>query len=503
MVRRNLQRASMSRLFLIEDRAGPTHTPTYQALARGLGVTKPFGAITPVRVPDPKRYGQFITVDKTRGQPALPTTQIEIRTVQDLSAILKIATKGCPVDLQQHIGQCQDPTDFDKGWTKILVLEDADFTQYATNPIGALDADQEASIMETLDITGSDYYELKQLAFASQAESQIVQQVVGVAICDSRTCGACGIPSDGAQRIFALQVSAGASPGVAAELVSTQNGGGTWAEQNVTSLPVNQAPTAIACVGPYLVVLSNGDCSFHYALITDILAGTSSWTRSATGLICAAGAPRAIFSVSRTQTWVVGDGGYIYTATDITAGFTAQTSGDVTSQSIRAIHGMDEVNILAGGVSNALVVTKNGGSTWSLVTGPSGQAAVTVTAVNMLDALEWYVGYADGKLFYTIDGGVTWTQKALPRQSTLTAIDAIEFPVRTVGYIAVHTATAGRLLRSVNGGFSWYELPEQTGLSIPTNLQFYDIATTGDDPNVIWAGGIKTAVGDGLLVKGS
>lgn len=501
MVRKNIQRGSQSRLFTIEDRAGPSHAPVYQALGRVLGVTYPFGDQSPIRVPDPTRYGSFITVDKILGQPALPSTSIEVRMSRDISSLFKLGKKGCPFDLQIHIGACKDPSDFNAGWEKIGIMEDANFTSYGTTELGAFDADQENSIMETFDVTGTDYYEVKPLAFASQAESQIVQSVIDVAICDSRICGACGIPSDGTQRVFAVQTAIGASPGLPSELVYTQNGGASWAEQNITSLPANRAPIGITCVGPYLVAISNDDCSYHYALITDILAGTSAWTRGATGLTCATGSPRAIVSLSRTQTWIVGDGGYIYLSTDPNTGFTAQTSGDVTSQSLRAIDAYDEFNLLAGGVSNALLSTRNGGTTWSLVTGPVGQAAVTVNAVSMLSENEWFVGYNDGKLFYTIDGGVSWTQLTIP--GSFTVIDAIEFSRRSVGYIVGHTATVAKILRTISGGQSWYALPETTGTSVPTAIQFNGLSVSPDDPNVVWFGGIKTANGDGVLVKGA
>lgn len=501
MVRRNLQKASQSRVFTIEDRAGPSHNPAYQALARAAAVDWALGDITPIRVSSPTQYGRYLTIDKIRGQPGLPGSSLEFRTSRDLSAMLSLVRKGCPVDVQLHVGACKDPSDFDAGWEKIHIFEDADFTNYGTSDLGAWDADQEVAVMETLPFMASDYYEVKPLAFGATAETQIVQSVIDVAICDSKVCGACGLPSDGCQRVFAVQLAVGASPGLPAEVIYTQNGGSTWAEQNILSLPANRNPSAMACVGAYLVIASNDDCALHYALITDILVGTNSWTRVATGLTCAAGAPRAIFSLGRTQTWVVGDGGYIYFSADPTAGVTAQSSGDVTTQSLRSVHGYDEANLIAGGVSNALVLTRNGGTTWTLVTAPAGQAAVTINAVWMLSENEWFLGYNDGKLYYTVDGGVNWTQKSgLP--GAMTVIDDIQFATRSVGYIAGHTATVARLLRTVNGGNSWFQLPG-VGLSLPTSSIFNAIAACGESPNLVYAGGLKVSGGDGILVKGS
>lgn len=501
MVRRNLQKSSQTRVFTIEDRAGPSHVPRYQTHARATGITRDLGTITPVRIADPNQYGRYLTIDKIKGQAGLPGTSLEYRVTREISEMLLLANKGCPIDVQIHIGACKDPSDFDLGWEKIVVIEDAEFTNYSTSELGAFDADQEIPTTETLDLMGIDHYELKPLEFTSIGESEIVQEIVDVVICDSRTCGACGLPSDGCQRLFAVQVPAGASPGLPSEVISSQDGGATWQEQIITTLPANQSPDAAVCVGPYLVVISNGDCSLHYALITDLLEDTSDWTEIATGLVCPTGAPNKAFSLGRTQTWIVGDGGYIYFSDDITAGVEAQSSGDVTSQDLADIHGFDESNLLAGGGSNALVLSRDGGLTWALATAASAKAGVAITAVWMLSDNEWLVGYADGDVYYTVDAGANWTEKALP--GALTQIDGIKFATRTVGYLIGRTATAGKILRSISGGHTWYVLPEASGLSIPTNLHFNGLAACGDNPNFVLAGGIKTADGDGLVVRGS
>lgn len=499
-MKRNLQHAGQARVFLIPDRAGPNHAPQYQLLARPTSVSWGQGDITPVRVPDPEQYGKFITIDKIKGTADLPGLSLEVRMTRDLSEFLKMARNGCPVDLHIHVGACKDPSDFDRGWEKAMVLEAAEITNYGTGDLGAFEDD--AVVMETLDFVGQDYYELKDIAFAQYAESQAVQEIVGVAICDSRSCGDCGLASDGCQKVFAITVSAGGSPGLPGELVFTLDGGETFDESSVTTLPANRNASSIACVGPYLVIVSNTDDAIHYALLSDLVNGVESWTRMATGFV-GAGSPTKIFSLGRTATWIAGDGGYVYFSDDPTAEFVTQTAGDIVAGNLGAIHGIDEDNLLVGGASNALLVTTNGGSTWSQVTGPSGQAAVTVKAVQMLSEKEWIAGYADGKVFYTINGGVSWTQKTLPGQSSIAQIDAIEFATRTVGYMAVRTATpAARLLRTIDGGYSWYVLPENVG-SIPATDYFNSLAVCGEDPNLVWGGGLADDALDGILVKGA
>lgn len=499
--KRQLLKTSMSRVFTTEDRAGPSHTPVYQQLTRNLGVTFPLGDITPVRVPNPNQYGSYIVVDKIKGQAGLPSSSLEVRSTLLLSEYLKLAKKGCSIDIQIHHGACKDPSDFDLGWSKIDVFEEVDFTNLGTGELGAFDADQEAPIMETVDWTAQDWYQIKPLNFTEQASSEIVQEVVDVVICDSVACGACGIPSNGCQRVFAVQVSAGASPGLPSEVISSQDGGATWEEQVITTLAANQAASAIACVGPYLVVVSNGDDSIHYASLVDLIQDDAVWTEVTTGIV-GAGSPNRIFSFGRTKTWIVGDGGYIYFSEDITTGVVVQSAGTVSTQNLGAIDAINEDSLLVGGAANAILLTRNGGDTWAAVAGPSSQAAATVTGVKMLSENEWILTYSDGTVWYTVDGGVLWTQSTVP--GSLTVIDDIKFSTRTVGYIAGHTATVGKILRTINGGKTWYVLPEEVGSSVPTAVRFNRLAACGDDVNTVFAGGLKTTPnGDGILIKGA
>lgn len=500
--RRALQKTSQSRVFTIEDRAAPNHVPVYQTLARMAGVTHGQGDVTLVRIPDPNQYGRFIVVDKIQGQADSPQTSLEFRAERNVrSPIYRVVKKGCEVDVQLHIGDCKDPSDFDLGWDKILVFEGALFTNYQTDDQGTFDADGNNPVTETVDVSADDFYEIMPMAFSQIGESTILQKVVDVAICDARSCGACGLPSDGCQKVFAVTVAVGASPGLTSQLVFTKDGGATISQTHITSLPANKDATALACVGPYLGVISNGDSSFHYAKITDILAGTESWTKVTSGITASTADPKAIISLGRTHTWIAAEGGYVYFSADVTSGFTAQTSGDVTASDLNAITALDEKHLLAVGASNAIITTKDG-ATWLAVTGPSAQAGVAATACAMLSESEWQVGYADGELWYTYDSGVSWTQKSLP--GSLTQVDDIVYATRTVGYITGRTSDPhGKLLRTINGGQSWYVLPENTGLSIPTSDFYLGIAACGDDVNLLWAGGTDDSGTDGLLVKGT
>lgn len=493
-----LQKSSQSRLFLIEDGAGPANAPSYQSLARALGVSWAQGDLTPIRIPDPDAYGKFTTLEFQRGQEGLPTLSVESRLTHDVSELLKLVRKGCSFDIQLHMGICEDPRDFNGGWDKVIVLETALSTSYDTGELGALDSDQDAPVNETVALSGRDYYEIKRLVAAELASTEIVQEIVDVSICDSAQCGECGITSNGCEKIFAITLSAGGSPGLAAEVIYSEDAGSTWGETNVTTLAANEDPNAIACVGIYLVVISEDSESLHYAALADILDGTETWAEVTTGFVAVKG-PLAIFSVSAVFTWIAAEGGYIYFSDDITSSVTVQTAGSITTEDLHAIHGVDEENLVVVGDNNVVLFTTDGGTTWSSVTGPN--VGVNLTAVWMKTDIEWLVGAADGTLWYTRNSGGTWTQKGFPGSGTGVVRD-IQFATGAIGYMAHSTATpAGRILRTLDGGFSWYVLPEQAGFNIPANDYVGALAACGEDPNLVFGGGLADNATDGFLVK--
>ncbi len=493
-------RSPFSRLWTIEDQAGPANVPVYQGQGRALGPSWSFGSRTPIREPDPNRYGAFKIVDAIKGERDLPSMSIEIRYQYTLSAMLQIARRGCPLDAQVHFGQCQDPRDFNLGWDKILVLEGADISQWGTGELGALEQGQDAVVNETDDLTALDLYEIVPINFSEFGAAEVIGEVVDVVICDSVSCGACGLPSNGCNTVFAITITQVGSPGLPAELIFSQDGWASLSETNVTTLAPTEDPSAMACVGTRLAVVSNDSCSIHFALIADFLTGTETWTENAIGLVCAAGAPNAIYSSSGAHTWVVGDGGYIYFYSDITATAVVQDAGVTTVENLNDIHGIDDQNIVAVGASNAVVLTRNGGETWQAITGPA--VGVALNAVWMHGEDVWFVGDAGGNLWYTRDAGTTWTQKAFAGDGAGQVRD-IKFATPTVGYMAHDTATpAGRILRTVDGGNSWYVLPEGTG-QIPDNDVINAIAACGEDVNVVYSGGLAADATDGVLIKGA
>jgi photosystem II stability/assembly factor-like uncharacterized protein len=487
---------NFSRIWFQPGGPGPSRGRNYHGNWIPGAIAWAQGDITILREPDPEAYGKFIKVGLVRGDVGNVTVPITARYSMQRSELLRAAVERCEHALQIHMGECQNPQDFARGWDKVLIVEGATITSYGTGALGTLDTRGIAEVNEDVPFSGSELVEVLKIGFAAQASGLTTAELTGIHVCDQQTCGSCGVVSDGCQVVLALMGAAAlADP---ATVLYTRNGGNTWAAVQVNSAPDNTLADAITCVGSNAVVLSADDEAAHVASLSDILTGVATpWTRVATGFVAAHG-PTAVSGDTATDVWIAGMGGYLYHSDDLASGVTVSNAGAATAQDLHDIHAFDNLNVVAVGASNAVVATNNGGISWSAITGPI--PGTVLNAVWMHSPLEWLVGSAAGRLYYTIDGGVTWAEKNFPGNGAGQVRDIV-FTSPSVGYMSHSTAApAGRILRTIDGGYSWYVLPEGPG-AIPTNQYVTQLAVC-DDHNVVFGAG-RGAATAGFLVKGA
>lgn len=492
---------SMSRVWAFDGGAGPTIAPRYLALAAAQAVEKNFGDITRIEVPSQTERGAFDVVGEIQSGEENATLGLMVRYAPGVDYILKIANKKCIVDFQVHIGVCTSPTDFNHGWEtgKILAFERGRLTSYSTEELGALQSDDEEAVNSEVEISANDFYEIGPVTFAERAKGEIAQEIVKVLVCDSPSCGDCENPSDGCQRVYAISAPAGSSPGLLPEVVVSEDGLQTIAQESpITTLAIGEDPDDAACVGDNLVVVSEDSTSLHYADLSDLIDGTETWAEITSGFVASKG-PRAIDAVTAFDVYIAAAGGYIYYTDDPTSLVEVLDAGVATTENLNDIYAYSTEIIIAVGDNNAVVYTTNG-STFQSATGPA--AGVSLTAVYARNEREWWVGTADGRLYYTRDQGSHWTLKGFTGSGT-GAIEDIVFASNHVGYLSHTTAAgAGRILRTVSGGHSWYVLPDGSS-TLPTNDKINSLALCKKDVNTVYAGGLGADAADGILLKGT
>lgn len=490
---------SFSRVFIIEGRARPDHEPDFQSCVIAGAVEQNFGDVTDIECPDPNEYGKFQKIGQIRGAEERATVTLTGRYAADIrSELLRLARKGCAVDVHIHFGTCSTPSDF-KTFTKAVVLEDAILTNYSTEDLGALESGNQAGINESTDISATALYEVLPVSVVQKASDLTLNSVIDVTSYDSRACGSdCQDDSDGCEKFFAVASPSTGSPGTNPDVIYTLDGGATWQAVEVTTLTAAQEPTGIAGVAGYVVVISNDAGSLSYADRADFDGTTApEWTEVTTGFNVS-GAPNAIASVGN-KAFVVGDGGYIYSTDDPTGGVTELDAGVATSDNLNDVDALDDTYAVAVGENGAVVYTEDGVS-WAAASAEPVNA--TLNAVLILSKGVWLVGAANGNLYYTVNGGVSWSSQGFTGSGSGSVTALAKSPAGVIWLAHQTASTAGRLLRSYDGGNQWTVLPEGVG-SIPANDKINAIATCLHDPNRAVAAGLADNATAGVLLLAS
>lgn len=493
--------AGESRVWLFPEGFGPGKEKIYLGCARIGDPTYNFGDMSRVEVPSDERYNEFDEAGSFQGTKERPTSSVIARyDRRTKSELLKIGRQRCPSAVQAHIGKCKNPQDFNAGWDKVVNFPDARYSSWSGENFGALGTDEQNPTNETGEFSSEDLYEILTIAFGPQCEADITREIVAVEVCDEIECGDCDTPSDGCQKLFAVQLGEGATPGTLPSVVYSNDGGVTCAVTDIDTLFSGEDPNArgTKCIAGLLVVTAEAG-GVHLAEVADILLGTEVWREQSAGIDMAGGlGPLAIWSVDVGHTWIGAVNGYVYFSANVETGWIVQDPGVATGQSLRAVHAFDKLNVIMGGDLNAMIHTINGGETWEPLVGPA--VGETIQTVWMYTDLLWFVGSSGGGFYVTENAGLTWTNRAATLPFVLSEVDYILFKDSAIGYLSARDGAAhSQILRTIDGGDTWYQLPEGSG-TIPDNDRINDLAICADE-NIVWGGGLAGDGTDGILVK--
>lgn len=454
-------------------------------------LSKNKGALNPIYAPDPIIPDKVNIVDTTRAAPELGELAFRERMrAETFNYMERKFRQDCNEILIIKVDPCGDKDSLNS-WLSLLLIDKMRLNNIAHEALGTFDGSN-----NIIEMTGTfnhqNWERILPIKFQEFADSIILAEGIDIVYYDSISCGSCSAYSEGCNKIAVLTVANSGSPGLSSQFVYTLNAGSTWTPVDIPTLG-GKSGSAMDTVDGYFVVISETDGALHYSPKATVTAST--WIRVNTGFV-GGGSPRCIYVKNSSNVFIGGQGGYLYKATDITAGVTVLTDGTITAQNANDIHGQGET-VVSVHNNNVALYSANNGRTFSLVTGPA--VGVNLTAVWVVSATQWYVGTANGKLYFTIDSGANWTQRQLPNQSTIaTVFDIIFSPeLSEIGAIAVQTtANAGLVYRTVTGGRNWFS--DAPGISgIPTNERIRAIALCGI--NEIGATGKKSSSTDGII----
>lgn len=413
------------------------------------GVTVPeAGGIDPIWVPDPFVNGRYRLVARSITPPDLAQATLVLREKHKFIPRQLLPLK-CPFNIYEVTGNCKNPSDFLRGWTDyVLIYSLGLVTEKDLGTRSAFDADD--AIEDSLSIALANVYPVGSLAFCQEASSEVDREVVDIVYGSTEQCASCGVDDDGTRRIYAVtKSSGGGSPGLPSELVYSLDGGLTWTQTNITGFGATEDAVAIDVAGQYLIIV--GDDAVYYAEINSDTGVPGTFTKVTTGIV-AAGTPRDLYVASSREIWMVGDGGYIYKSTDITAGFTAVLDGDVYTDDLKRIDGQDET-IVAVGANGQILYTINRGATWTASS--TTPTASTIQAINVKSDKLWWIGTATGLVYYTKTGGASWVQLTFSGSGTGAIYDIVS-ATEEVMYIAKDDATpTASIIASWDGGQDW------------------------------------------------
>lgn len=476
------------------------------------GVSQPdaAGGIDPIWMPDARWAKKYDLVGTSASPPELP--QGTLIFAEKLGSIPKqLIDLGC-FTLYEVAGACADLSDLASGWGNnyVLIYENGRVS-------GAKDlgnrvpfADSDDMVQDSVPATMEQVYPVGTLYFEQQDAAGIDREVVDVVYAPYSVCDACN-PDAATKRAYRVTKSSGAgSPGLPGEVGWTNDGGVTWTEAAITGIGASEDPVAMDIVGDKLVIVSRTaggalQGGYYWATINKYTGEPGTFTKVIAGFVPDY-EPNDIYVLSANAFYLCGDHGYIYYGTDVTQGVSVLDAGEATSENLYRIDGSGDT-IVAAGTSSTVIVSQNLGATFVVTTTSISNVPLSITALAVKSATEWWVGTStSGRLYYTTNGGETWNQQIFSGYGTGDIKDIV-WVTPSVGYFAHNTsAPSGRIFATFNGGVNWYNGQSRIQNTIAANyyrrLAYPTAADVGRAANYLLAGGLANGGTDGVLALG-
>lgn len=449
--------------------SGPNTLPVYLGCHEIGDIDIPKGDIELIYCPDPSGPNRFKVVGSIEGAAGAITSTITTDVTDALDDLEQI---NCPFTLFINMSK-SGRKDLFTNFDRTFVLTNTRVTNEGLSGLTVREGGDNARSEATYDVSAEALLRLFEQDIARQTitETASVNKVI---FTNDQVCRTDEDPAvDFCQTGFASTDAGAGSPSASAQVLITTNGS-TWTAASADPFGAAEDITGITGFEldrdntRVIVVRGTTDGANPGEIAYSDNSGTS-WTNVNVGSVNGQYTPtqHGLFSLDRSNIWVITDDGYIYKSTDAALTWTAQESGSITSSQWNAIEFVDDEVGWVVGNTNAIARTIDGGSTWSSITGPAAEAANHAISVAVLDRNRAWVGYSSGTMYYTLDAGVTWTQRSFTGSGTGQVRD-IKFLNETLGYMISNNASpVGTVLWTIDGGYTWSTLttPTNSGLN--------------------------------------
>lgn len=474
---------------------GPNTAPVLLGCHLLGDVAIPRGDLTLRYCPDPRQPNLFKPVLSYRGEPGPATTTITTYVQRLMDYLEEVA---CPLPIYVHKRLCGRADTF-TNYDRSFIFTNAEITNEGLTGLVAREPGDQTASEQSFDIASFEVLRVAGVTNIAVARQSIgeTQDLLDIAFCNDRRCAsACGAAQPICDDGFVVgQVPAG-SPGIDSDVWYTNNGGGTWAFDG-NPFAVGEDVSSAVCfqVGRdttrWIVARGTTD-ALNPAEIAYSDDGGTTWTNVNVGTTNGQYVIRGngLFALNQYHIWCVTTGGYIYFSADGGLTWTAQESGVITTNDFYGVHFIDEANGMVVGASDTVLVTTDGGNTWTAGTATGG--GDDLLCVWLVDSDRAWVGAdeaaGDQTLYYTTDGGVTWNPRTFAGSATGNVED-IQFVNEHCGWMIHDTAApVGTIFRTIDGGYNW------EALTMP--------ATANTGLNALWACDCNTAFAVGNVVGG-
>lgn len=414
------------------------------------------GDKTPVRKFNPNGNG-WLTVGTNRTPPDPVTTSITTLLFKQKDWLEKL---NCPFTLFVLMRSCGVANIFES-YDRGLALRNADLLTRSYE--GLVMREEETSATISVDISADPGLTQIDPVVVDRLATTEVLSLNSVWTNKDRTCfGDCGDTVEPGQLIFIAADSA-VGPATGNVLYST-DGGATFTAMATDPFG---AGFNVMAITSFMI-----DATTRRVLVsregTGAVQGQIAYTddNGATWVVVSIGGAavghgattgRDLFAMDSRHIWLAGADGYIYFSEDGGETWTAVEAGVIGIANYNFIHFSDENYGIAGTAADVIIVTSDGGVTWTLATATGGAGAILCGF--RVDSNRLWVGDDAGRLYFSRDNGVTWTQRTGWTGSGVGDVIDISFVDELIGYMLSDSAgPVTTVLRTIDGGYSWQVL---------------------------------------------